>query len=159
MSDIGTQSRRGKKPATPSFVVKEEANAAKIISSSNTPIRKTRAAFRGKLSHTSPILDSLPRENKITVYFGTKNDDGPNTNCEVEGSNDVEITKSMALKMVFGKSKYFKFWLAIVITFDFSDYKFMNLCDEEVFWWSDIGVLIYFEYFWSEYDRFNLLSD
>lgn len=37
--------------------------------------------------------------------MGQKNDDGPNTNCEVEGSNDVEITKSMALKMVFGKSQ------------------------------------------------------
>lgn len=103
----GTQSRRGRKPAPclSSALVKEESDVAKTILSSTTPIRKTRAAFRGKLSHTSPTLNSLPRENKITVYFGAKNGDTSDSNCVAQEDNGAEITKSIALKMVFCKSQ------------------------------------------------------
>ena len=110
----GTQSRRGRKPAPclSSALVKEESDVAKTILSSTTPIRKTRAAFRGKLSHTSPTLNSLPRENKITVYFGAKNGDTSDSNCVAEEDNGAEITKSIALKMVFCKSEYsFKYYI------------------------------------------------
>lgn len=66
-----------------------------------------KGSFRGKLSHTSPILDSANREKKITVYFSSvkseemlKDDNSAEIDLEVG-----QVAKSLALQRVFGKSR------------------------------------------------------
>jgi len=89
----GTQSRRGRKPAIPNVIIKDDVDVIKTPS-----VRKTRgSAIR---------VNALSNENKITVYFGTKNGKEGVT-CEDNGhdgiENGVERRKSIALQMVFGK--------------------------------------------------------
>ena len=70
-----------------------------------TVASKPRGNFRGKLSHTSPIPNSVS-EKKITVFFSSvKSEDVPEVDNEIEIIEDEATSKTLALHKVFGRQK------------------------------------------------------
>lgn len=106
-----TTAKRGKKPAASLESSNNPSNDAVAITQQQaaTPkeavTNKAKSSFRGKLSHTSPILDSSSREKKITVYFSTVKSEEASRVEQAEIDKEVgQVAKSLALQRVFGKS-------------------------------------------------------
>ncbi len=102
--------RRGRKPAsveTSTETTNEGAGSSELAAPpKEASVPKTKGSFRGKLSHTSPILDSGSREKKITVYFASLKPEDSSKVEDAEIEKEVgQVAKSLALQRVFGKAK------------------------------------------------------
>lgn len=65
---------------------------------------KTKASFKGTLSHASPILDGN-NEKKITIYFSKAKPEQDLNIKEDKIEEEVgQVAKSLALQRVFGKT-------------------------------------------------------
>jgi hypothetical protein len=96
--------RRGRKPASDKLVT---VDANSIQHATPPKETKSKGSFKGKLSHTSPILDVSPRE-KITVYFAALKTAENGSAKKITASDpieDVKVAKSIALQRVFCKTK------------------------------------------------------
>lgn len=102
-----TTAKRGRKPKSAVHTEKQTNGTAPLPVSptpTETLVRKTKVSFKGKLSHTSPVLDAQNSQEKITVYFpAIKTEELSDEAKEVDIIS--EGAKSLVLQRVFAKVK------------------------------------------------------
>lgn len=120
---LGSSGRgRGRKPASDKLTTIEPNS---IQHATPPKEAKSKGLFRGKLSHTSPILDVSPREKIITDYFSAlKTGEDSSSNKDVCRIEEIKADKALALQRIFCKSKS-KFTSRLFI-FAFTAYFMMN---------------------------------
>lgn len=74
-----------------------------------TTTKKIKDSFKGKLCHTSPVMNSSSREKKITIYLSSVKSEPSEKAAPSDMSANIDIAvgqvaKSLASQHVFGTS-------------------------------------------------------
>lgn len=103
-----TSAKRGRKPAASVEVQKISTDETGSLLQAEKPkaetsTKKTKDSFKGKLCHTSPVMNGSSRENKITVYLSSiKSGKIPSeTSAAIDTDEIGQVAKSLALQHVF----------------------------------------------------------